>query len=256
MIKTTDGWMPSSVGFTFVIILVLACVLPGIARTASAATQQVSFSVSDQSNHLTATFATNVVWDEALSVEKGSQVDLSYTLGSAPGTLRVTVPLSKITVPDPIWGTPISLGLADQAITIPLQVMPIGSYSVPIGGIVSSVLGVPLPSEIASVDLIAQASVKVAEMECSAGQDKIMTPLSSLEWTSWGTGTATIDADIDGSSSTVSIRTTLAYGLSYRMTATVLGSSFSLIPTKTLTAVNGSPSLETSIQLGGGFPVL
>ena len=54
----------------------------------------------------------------------------------------------------------------------------------------------------------------------------------------------------------MSVRTTLAYGLSYRLTATVFGTTYSLVPMETLTAVNGSPVLETSIHFGGGFPIL
>ena len=233
------------VGLSLVIVLLLACVLPSMAGTASAATQKVTFTVSDQSNYMTATFAVNANWDEEVSAQEGSQTSISYTVSSAQGALELMIPLSYL-----------GLGLEDRMVEIPIPSTPIGSVSIPISEAVSTALGFPLPTEIASIDLVLQASVKVSKMECSAGSDKIETPLSSLNWDSWGTKSVAVDSSAGGSSDGISLRTTLAYALSYKVTASWFGTTQSLIPIETLSAVNGSPVLATNIHLGGGFPIL
>jgi hypothetical protein len=236
----------SGLSITVVLVLSLAImfvsagILPGVAKGATSS-ESVNFSVADSGNHLMATFVTTVVWDKDLKTTKGSLVDVSYTLSSASGTLSIMVPLSDLGV-----------GLADRTVHISIPATPIGSVSLPL----TDAIGVPLPSQIASIDLILQASIRVSKMECSAGSDRVETPLSDLQWVDWGTRTATVTADPGDSSGTVSIRTTFAYALSYGITVSVLGSTFRLIPMTTISAVNGSPTLLTSIQLSEGFPVL
>jgi len=161
------------VGLSLVIVLLLACVLPSMAGTASAATQKVTFTVSDKSNYMTATFAVNANWDEEVSAQEGSQTSISYALSSAQGTFGLMIPLSYF-------------GLDDKVVEIAIPETPIGSVSIPISEAVSAALGFPLPTEIASVDLVLQASIKVSKIECSAGSDRIETSLSSLDWASWG----------------------------------------------------------------------
>ena len=243
MAKVPKARRTIPVVLSFVTVLLLVCILPGTADTASAATQKVTFAMSDQNNDMTATFAVNANWDEDVSVQDGSPTSISYTLSSAQGTFELMIPLSYF-------------GLEDKTVEIAIPGTPIGSVSIPISEAVSTALGFPLPTEIASIDLVLQASVRVSKIECSAGSDKIETPLSSLDWASWGTKSVAVDASVGDSSDIISVRTTLAYGLSYEVTASVFGTTYSLVPIETLSAVNGSPVLATSIHLGGGIPIL
>ena len=80
---------------SFAIMLVVTSIIPGIAE-GTTSTQTVNFVVSDSSSNMKATLATSVTWDKDLSIDEGSQVDISYTLSSAPGTLKLTVPLSRL----------------------------------------------------------------------------------------------------------------------------------------------------------------
>jgi len=85
MAKTSKERKLTPAGSSLVIVLLLACVLPGMAGTVSAATQKVTFVVSDQNNYMTATFAVNANWDEDVNAQEGSQTSISYTLSSTPG---------------------------------------------------------------------------------------------------------------------------------------------------------------------------
>jgi len=205
-----------------------------IAEHALAASQPVSFQVSDATIGFTAAISTNVAWNSEQSIKKGDVATIAYTLTSNTGSASVTVPLSQL---DPLG----LLGLEDQTVTVPLPEAPIGSSSVPLTQFL-----VGIPSTIASVNLVLAASIQMSKMISTSSSIGMLTDINGLVWTSWGSKNVQLLASerVDAT-----VRASLEYTISVGMTATMFGQSYTLVPSTPITGVSGTPDMATHISV-------
>ncbi len=236
------GLRLTSLALTTSIMLMIA--IPGFTGCVKAASQPLNFTVSDESNGMTASFAANVEYPAEVNVAPGAHATISYTLSSASGSVQIAIPLADL-------GAYIFYPLSDQTITVPIPATPIGSVSIPVSSYVSQALGVPLPASIASINLIVQSSIKAfPSAESGASSD----PLTTIDWVSWGGQSVLLDT---GSMPSVDvISASFGYVLSYGVVASVLGSDFTLIPMTALSTVAGSQTVSTHIVFDQGASAL
>lgn len=201
-----------------------------IAAEALAATQPVSFQVSDPAIGFSAAISTNVAWNSEQSVKKGYVATIAYYLTSDTGSASVTVPLSQL-----------GLGLEDQTVAVPLPGAPLGSTSVSLTQLLAGV-----PSSVASVDLVLGASIQVAKVTTTSSSVGVLTDINGLVWTSWGSKSVQLLAS---EKVHATVGATLEYALSVGMTITVLGQVYSLVPGTVIAGVAGTPNLVTSISV-------
>ena len=202
---------------------------------ALAASQSVSFQVSDPAIGFSAAISTNVAWNSERSVKKGYVATIAYTLTSNSGSASVTVPLSQ-------------LGLEDQTVTVPLPSAPLGSTSISL-----TQLLVGIPSTVASVNLVLAASIQMAKMTMTSSSLGMLTDINGLVWTSWGSKSVQLLASekVDAT-----VRATLEYTISVGVIATVLGESYSLVPSTPIAGVSGAPDLATHISVSDNSALL
>jgi hypothetical protein len=200
-----------------------------------AASQSVFFQVSDPAIGFSAAISTNVAWNSEQSVKKGYVATIAYTLTSNSGSASVTVPLSQ-------------LGLEDQTVTVPLPSAPLGSTLVSL-----TQLLVGIPSTIASVNLVLAASIQMAKMTMTSSSLGMLTDINGLVWTSWGSKSVQLLASekVDAT-----VRATLEYTISVGVIATVLGQSYSLVPSTPIAGVSGAPDLATHISVSDNSALL
>ena len=212
-----------------------------IAEHALAASQSVSFQVSDATIGFTAAISTNVAWNSEQSIKKGDVATIAYTLTSNTGSASVTVPLSQL---DPFG----LLGLEDQKVTVPLPEAPLGSSSISL-----TQLLVGIPSAVASVNLVLDASIRMAKITSTSSTVGVLTDINGVVWTSWGSKSVQL---LSSEKVDATIRATLEYTISVGVTATVLGQSQPLVSSTPIAGVSGSPDLATHISVSDSSPLL
>jgi len=212
-----------------------------IAEHALAASQPVSFQVSDATIGFTAAISTNVAWNSEQSIKKGDVATIAYTLTSNTGSASVTVPLSQL---DPFD----LLGLEDQTVTVPLPEVPLGSSSVSL-----TQLLVGIPSSVASVDLVLDASIRMAKITSTSSTFGVLTDINGVVWTSWGSKSVEL---MSSEKVDATIRATLEYTISVGLIATVLGQSQPLVSSTPIAGVSGTPDLATHISVSDNSTLL
>lgn len=207
-----------------------------IAGHALAASQSVSFEISDPEIGFSAAIATDVAWNSEQSVETGDVATVAYTLSPASGSATIAVPLSL-------------LGLGqDQTVTVPLPETPLGSIFI---SLTQSLAGIP--SNVASVNLVLQASIRMARIAWTSDSIDMLTDINDLVWTSWGSKSVSL---LTSESVDATVRATLEYTLSVGVQATVLTGSMVLIPTTPVSGVSGTPELATSLSVSDDSTLL
>jgi len=226
-----------SVVFCVVIVVLVGSLanIPG----ASAQTQTVNFTVNIPELGISGGFATIVNWDENVQVTKGDVATVSYSLSDSSGSLSITIPLSLIT-----FGF-----MSDQTITIPLPTTPLGSITLPVLQYLTGI-----PSSLAGVNVILQASINAVQVSCSSGQSDVLTSVSTLSWTAWGSKAIQVQTHSESAMNT--INTKIGYSLSIGVDATFLGFVLTLIGLTKLATVTGTPVLTTSVQASDPFPII
>jgi len=209
-----------------------------IAEHALAASQSVSFQISDAATRFTAAIATNVAWNGEQDVKTGNVATIAYTLTSGPGSATVVVPLSSLP----------GLWLEDQSVTVPLPEAPLGSTSI---SLTQSLVGIP--QSIASIDLVLQASIRMAQVTSTSSSIGMLTDINGLVWTSWGSKNIQLLASekVDAT-----VRATFEYAISVGVMARVFGQSYSLVPSTPIAAVSGAPDLATHISVSDDSALL
>ena len=222
----------------------MATASPGFIGNVTADSQPISFTVSDSSHGLIASFAVNAEYSGEVHVASGSQATISYALSSATGSIRITIPLAQL-------GTYIGYPLSDQSITVPIPVTPIGSVRIPISSYISEAMGVPIPASVASIDLLIQSSIKAFPSAMSGASAN---PLTTMEWIDWGSQSVLLDT---GSMPNIDkVTTSFGYVLSYSVVASVLNSDFDLIPMTALSSVASSQTASTNVVIEQGISML
>jgi hypothetical protein len=214
----------------------------GAVSNASALEEKVDFTVTVHELGISGGFAANIEHPSEMQADKGNLAGISYSLSAASGSLTITIPLSYFST----WLYPID----DVPITIPLPETPIGELPISVLKYIPG--GAVIPSGLADVSIVLQGAIAAKTVSCSSGQTDVVTGLSSLKWTSWGSKTMQIQTHEENPS--VTVITTFAYTLGVGITATVLGMKISLLNTVELSAVSGMPISSTIIQAVDPFP--
>lgn len=202
-----------------------------VAEHALAASQSVSFEISDPAIGFTAAFVTNADWTGEQSVKTGNVATIAYTLTPESGSVTVVVPLSLLGV-----------GLEDQAVTVPLSEAPLGSSSISLS---QSLVGIP--QSVASINLVVQASIRMVQVTSTSSSIDMLTDINGLVWTSWGSKSIQLLTSEKGDAM---VRATLEYTISVGVQATtLLTGSQVLIPTTPISGVSGTPELATSLSV-------
>ena len=209
-----------------------------IAEHALAASQSVSFEISDATIGFTAAISTNVAWNSEQSIKKGDVATIAYTLTSGSGSATVVVPLSSLP----------GLWLEDKSVTVPLPEAPLGSTSI---SLTQSLVGIP--QSIASIDLVLQASIRMAQVTSTSSSIGMLTDINGLVWTSWGSKNIQL---LTSEKVDATVRATFEYAISVGVMATVFGQSYSLVPSTPIAAVSGAPDLATHISVSDNSALL
>jgi hypothetical protein len=209
-----------------------------IAEHALAGSQSVSFEISDATTGFTAAISTNVAWNGEQSVKTGNVATIAYTLTAGSGSATVVVPLSLLR----------GLGLEDRTVTVPLPEAPLGSTSI---SLTQSLVGIP--QSVASIDLVLEASIRMAKVTSTSSSIDMLTDINGLVWTSWGSKSISL---LTSEKVDATVRATLEYTISVGIEATLFAEPFTLIPTTPISGVSGTPELATSLSVSDNSALL
>ena len=208
-----------------------------IAEHALAGSQSVSFEISDATTGFTAAISTNVAWNGEQSVKTGNVATIAYTLTAGSGSATVVVPLSLL-----------GLGLEDQTVTVPLPEAPLGSTSI---SLTQSLVGIP--QSVASIDLVLEASIRMAKVTSTSSSIDMLTDINGLVWASWGSKSISL---LTSEKVDATVHATLEYTISVGIEATLFAEPFTLIPTTPISGVSGTPELATSLSVSDNSALL
>jgi len=222
-----------------VVIFFGLAISPVIVQEASAVTQTVTFDPQLSSIGFTGGFSVAIEWPLTMDCSKGDVGTITYSVHSAPGSFSIKIPLSSIT-----------LGLiSDQTINVPLSETPIGTYSIPVLQYLTGV-----PGTIAGVNVDLVGSVSILSITSDSGQNDILTSLSDLKWTSWGSKDLHIQTHND--TKFVQITTRFGYAISIGVSASILYQKITLIAPVQIAAVLESGNHGTGITGVDPFPTV
>jgi len=214
----------------------------GAVSNATALEQMIDFTVTVSQLGISGGFAANLEYASETTAEKGSVAEISYSLSAASGSLTINIPLS--------YFSSAFYHIDDVPITIPLPETPIGDYPIHVLNYIPATAAIP--SNLADVSVVLQGAIAAKTVSCNSGQGDVITPLSSLKWTSWGSKSMQIQTHEENPS--VDIMTVFAYTLGIGITASVLGVQISLLGMTELSAVSGTPIASTTVLAVDSFP--
>jgi hypothetical protein len=214
----------------------------GAVSNAAAVEQTVNFTVTVSQLGISGGFAAKVNYPLEMQADRGSVAEISYSFSAASGSLTINIPLS--------YFSSIFYHIDDVPITIPLPETPIGEYSIHVLNYIPATAAIP--SNLADVSVVLQGAIAAKTVSCSSGQTDVITSLSTLKWTSWGSKSMRIQTHEENPS--VTVTTTFAYTFGVGIVVTVLGVKITLLNTVELSAVSGTPVISTIIKAVDPFP--